>query len=567
MSDKEILFSQIVKQVFVRADEVSIFDDARRESPWMFDFKRVLLDPNFLDIYARCILTTYEHLPRFQVAGLESGALPLIATVVMKAREQGKDVQGFFLRKSRKKSGLQNRVEGTVTDAPIILIDDIIHSGKSFMEQIAYMRAYSENHKGIGTIHGVHAILAFRSPDSYQELNGEGIELKSIFTLDDFTHTLGIQNEISPLPEAFPPYELTWRYNGGSSRYAPVLPHMDPVHVHTSLLWGTDNGTFVCLDSLTGNQIWQYTVPVWRRRFVSFSRAVCVGEQVCFGSSDGNFYALNRETGKRIWVLHEADWISGNPASSEKLGLVFAPLSFGLIGKQGSVTALHATTGKVAWTYVLAAPLMGGITYNEDLDLLIFGTEDSYVYAIRGKTGSEVWRTYVACAPRGAPAVDRESGNVFVSGVTRSGDMNDSDQGYFCALDIHTGALRYTWRDFQFGTHATPCVWNSMVFFSALDGFIYGLHTRTGLLVWKRALRARSYASPIVVCDKNSGKDSLYIGSNNGRFVALDPLTGTELTTLYFSERITQACAHDAVHGILFIPTQGNSLYAFKRRV
>ena len=91
-----------------------------------------MLEPKWLDAYAEIFWEKYAHLYPFQVGGLETAGIPLVAAIVMKGVERGTPVNGFFMRKSRKREGLMKIIEGTLTNDPVILVDDLINTGQVF---------------------------------------------------------------------------------------------------------------------------------------------------------------------------------------------------------------------------------------------------------------------------------------------------------------------------------------------------------------------------------------------------------------------------------------------------
>src|SRR5262245_51156419 len=93
-----------------------------------------------LDAYAEFFWQRFSALYAFHVGGLESAAIPLVSAIVMKSVEKKKPVNGFYIRKSRKRTGLLNSIEGTLTKEPVILVDDLINSGGSIEKQIKILQ-------------------------------------------------------------------------------------------------------------------------------------------------------------------------------------------------------------------------------------------------------------------------------------------------------------------------------------------------------------------------------------------------------------------------------------------
>ena len=107
---------------------------------WLLDFRSILLDGAVLNDIAVLFWDRLKKEQPFQVGGLETAAIALVAGVVLTAKADGVDLNGFYVRKSRRKDGLQRMVEGRLGDEKIVLIDDGLNSGKSFIRQIELLR-------------------------------------------------------------------------------------------------------------------------------------------------------------------------------------------------------------------------------------------------------------------------------------------------------------------------------------------------------------------------------------------------------------------------------------------
>ncbi len=101
----------------------------------------------------------------FQVGGMEAAAIPLLSAILMKSWSRGTPVNGFIVRKERKTYGTGSSIEGTLTGAPIVMVDDLLNSGASMekarvvMEQenrsiaFAYVLVDYESPKGQALAH------------------------------------------------------------------------------------------------------------------------------------------------------------------------------------------------------------------------------------------------------------------------------------------------------------------------------------------------------------------------------------------------------------------------------
>lgn len=103
-----------------------------KTSSFYIDSKQVLFHPEALRLLGSGFVTLASDLDYSAVGGLEVGALPLAAAVVLAAFDKGKVLEGFFVRKHAKDHGSQKRVEGRVAQGQrVLIIDDVLTTGSS----------------------------------------------------------------------------------------------------------------------------------------------------------------------------------------------------------------------------------------------------------------------------------------------------------------------------------------------------------------------------------------------------------------------------------------------------
>lgn len=106
---------------------------------WMFYLRRGLYNAEFATAVAKMFLyrITKERgkLP-FQLAGLESGAVPLLTGISQLSHIlYGLEINAFSVRKEQKTYGLMNWVEGTPAQGvPVVLVDDLCNSSISMKQ-------------------------------------------------------------------------------------------------------------------------------------------------------------------------------------------------------------------------------------------------------------------------------------------------------------------------------------------------------------------------------------------------------------------------------------------------
>ncbi len=113
------------------------------------------------------------------MGGLEVGAIPMAAAAAMRYHQQGRSLEGFFVRKQAKAHGSQERVEGVVeAGMRVAMVDDVLTTGGSVLQAI------TEVEKRGATI--VAVICIVDRLEGARELLGARYPYMPIFTIRDF---------------------------------------------------------------------------------------------------------------------------------------------------------------------------------------------------------------------------------------------------------------------------------------------------------------------------------------------------------------------------------------------
>ena len=547
---RDVLFDIVKNKVFEndRIQKVSL-DSQGDKIDWVFDFKGQSLSHTFLREYASCFWNTfgakYDH--GIQVGGMESGALPLIAAISLLARDTT-DVTSFYIRKSRKKSDLANRVEGELRDnVPIVLVDDILNHGNTIRKQVAILEEQGY------TVSAVFVCLRFRDMTSYADLLAKGIEIISLFELNDFSSSLSIRNLVDRTP-ALHAQKYTLQYKvaltARPNLYA-VVPKSAPALVGKHLYLGVDDGRFYCLNADDGSVVWTYRVMFGDHAKRIFSSPSIYEDVVIFGAYDGNVYCLDRFSGKRRWVCMDADWVGSSPCIDTKNGIAFIGLEFGLFGKRGGVVAINVRTGKPLWKqYGMKGLTHASPAYSGKQHLVVCGCNDNRLYALDAATGAIIWDFETGAEIKYGAVFDEERGLVIFASL---------DGGVY-VLHAKTGTLYHRF-EAQAGFYATPILSGDRIIIGSLDKQVYCFNLATKTTEWTFATNGRVFASPIL------DGDSVFIGSNDGRLYELDVASGKARAVVQLTERIVnriQIGHSPDGKRLLYVPTHVGELYKMK---
>jgi outer membrane protein assembly factor BamB len=540
---RDALKKKIETEVFVTKEKERIVHPGGKDVAWLFDFRRVVLQPDTLDTISEIFWDTCNDAYPFQVGGVEVASLPLITGFVLKCREKGQPANGFFIRKSRKKNQLLRMIEGTVTDEPIILVDDVLNSGGSFIRQVEILEALGKK------VVAVFALLRFRNLSYYSYFHDKGIKVITLFELNDLQNALPVENMIDrkelPVPM---PFHTQWYWKSEKPDFFKVIPKSAPTLDGTRLYFGTDNGSFWALNQTDGTTAWEYKIPFGSRAKKTFSAPAVSKDSVYVGAHDGTFYALDKETGKRRWTYMEADWVESSPCLAPDLGLVFVNLEFGIWNKLGAFVALDERTGKKRWEAPLAGTVHASPAYAAGSDVVISAADDT-IAAFRAATGSLLWTFKAEGNVTGSFAFD-ERREIVCFG---------SFDSYLYILNLKTGALIHTVK-VNGGIYSTPAIYDRLICVASLDKNVYGIDSETGSVIWTFTTKGRIFASPSIIGDK------IYIGSNDARLYELDAATGKNTAFFPATERITDAVAYNADTGALFVSTFANEIYCLTRK-
>lgn len=563
---KSDLKSAIEKQVFITGAQqrISMSEDL---SKWIFDFRRILMNGEIADLIGEIFYQHFEKEYPFQIGTLEIGGVPLATSLMNKLYERGhKDSSAFFIRKSRKKTGLYRMVEGQIEpDKKIILVDDVMNSGNSFWRQIEALE--SLGHK----VDTVWSLLRYRDEEYYRRFHLRNIKVRSIFTLDDFTNSLGDSVKNLLPREKHPPktlFKAQWVFQSENPSLGHVCSKSQPILDEDKIYVGADNKVFWALNQADGSVAWQFhTGPVARAKSV-FSNPAIYKDSVIFGAYDGNVYCLDKHTGKPKWINFEADWVGSSPAVADDLGLVFIGLEYGLFGKMGALLALNVDTGETVWidrshkAMTHCSPL-----YIKDYRQVVIGSNDGIVRLHNAETGEVLWKftafgaagydPFVWSGKRGFSNGDIKEGFVYSSKFDYI--MFGSVDGFFYILDRQTGHLVHH-EKCDFGIYSAPYIYKDRVYFTSVDKTIRCIDLKTKELVFKSSPdHTRIFSRPVVINDR------LYVGTNGGRLHELDPDTGDKIGYFQAVERITNNLVYNSKTDTYFLPTYANEIISLKR--
>jgi outer membrane protein assembly factor BamB len=319
------------------------------------------------------------------------------------------------------------------------------------------------------------------------------------------------------------------------------------------LYYGVDSGHFLCVDEMTGKEVWRYVIPGIGRNTEVFSKPVEHKDSVIFGSQDGNVYALSKQTGERVWTYVDADWVNGSLAISLRHGLVYVGLSYGFLKKRGKVVALEIHNGKVRWEIETKNLISSGVFYSKKKNYIYFSEVDGTVTVVHARNGRVLWSRVVDLDSVTAPILVEKTNEIVVAGL-------EKERGKISILSADTGVTKITSEIFSFGLVNNPIVFDGVIYISSLDKNLYAIDQKTGKLKMTFFFGSRVFSDPYIFTDKNN-KKKLFIGANDARLYEIDMETLRAISVTYFTERITDPVVVSDDRSSLYLMTYANEVY------
>lgn len=255
-------------------------------------------------------------------------------------------------------------------------------------------------------------------------------------------------------------------------------------------------------------------------------------KSIAFGTESGSvfYYGFNGAYLARFQASKEV--ISTPVYDQETDSFFFGSTSYVFYATSG--------LGKKKWSFatrdrIKGDPLVsGGVVY--------FGSYDDHLYALGIERGRRKWVFPKAVAAPAAPA-DAGDGDeageetekaaparpavdtgefaysqpALSDGVVYVGNMD----GYLYAIDAKSGLMKWRFKSAGAVT-SSPWVEDGVVYFGSNDNHVYAVQLSDQKELWKKETGGWVNASPVV-----SG-GVLYVGSDDGKLYALDPKSGDE---------------------------------------
>jgi orotate phosphoribosyltransferase len=108
-----------------------------KESTYYINSKKALFNGEAVWLLGHVLWDLTKDLNLQAIGGLEVGAIPMATAAALRYHEEGRPLEGFFVRKQAKGHGSQERVEGVVRPGfRVAVVDDVFTQGTSVQQAI-----------------------------------------------------------------------------------------------------------------------------------------------------------------------------------------------------------------------------------------------------------------------------------------------------------------------------------------------------------------------------------------------------------------------------------------------
>lgn len=157
-----------------------------------------------------------------------------------------------------------------------------------------------------------------------------------------------------------------------------IYPHINttPLFWDEKLFFGTNTGSFVCINPGTGEKIWAFEAEAPIQ-----SSPALQDQHVIFGDDKGWIYSLDATSGIKLWTTELKENVFSHPVIHDSLVFI------GTI--QGNLYALQLKDGKRVWKRGFPGAIFGSPSVYSDT--IYIGNNDHKVAALKAATGEVLW--------------------------------------------------------------------------------------------------------------------------------------------------------------------------------
>ena len=168
---------RLYERALVRREDELITDPRGQPIGWLLDTRVPALDGELFTEVGAVLADRLRERDIRQIVGYGFGAHPLVCSVL--SVSEGGEFKGGLVREERKEHGRRRLVEGPIdADRPVVMVDDIINSGRSASEALQLLRGADF------TVEGLLTLFNFTWSNGQSRIEAEGLWVDSLLDLN-----------------------------------------------------------------------------------------------------------------------------------------------------------------------------------------------------------------------------------------------------------------------------------------------------------------------------------------------------------------------------------------------
>jgi outer membrane protein assembly factor BamB/orotate phosphoribosyltransferase len=514
-----------------------------KNSSYQFDLRNFFLSANTEDVKAALdiIWEKIKPLNPEIIFGTGIGAFPLLTSLKLHAYNKDKiDLKILFLRDKRKTYATKKLIEGehpnNVIGKRAVFVDDLINQSKTYQKTI---RSLIEEDYELNIV-GAVSLVDYWRPNGSRSYNAQGFPMLTVFRRHDF----GLTRDERNLPKLLK-NEPIWKTHAFHNGRNVMVYKSAPIIHENYLLIGNDNGSHYCYDKNNGNLLWKYdSIKPGIKGDSSVSQ---IDENMVYWTTyDGAVRCCNVHTGKLQWISKLDNWLHSSPHLDKINKRIFIGTERSIT--EGDIVCLNYK-GHEIWRFATNGMVPCTPTYSEKHNIVCCGSNDFHVYILNADNGELIKSIPIMGESKGKPAFSENQNIVVVA----------STQGWVYGLETITGTVIWKSSVGSATTHCYPCVYENFVVVSNDNGLCFCFNINNGNTEWIRQFRSALGWGVIDV-----GYCLLSV-TTNGYVNLLNKHTGEKLSHDVISEIGLENCQPPAFDGEnLIIVTNNKGILTYK---
>jgi orotate phosphoribosyltransferase/outer membrane protein assembly factor BamB len=507
---------------------------------WIFDFRKAFLNPVSLDIFCKYFWNNYEQYYPFQVWGIESWAIPLVSWIILEWLKRWKEINGFYVRKTRKEKWLWNIIEWNLWEEKIIIVDDLLNWWESIFKVFTALNNLNKK------IFKVFVFINYWNPKWQAIVRENNLDLWYIFTLSDFWLIDYMFWNSSDFPIVFPKFKKLIQLL--NQNLFLDVPKSNPILFNEKLLSWWESGNFICIHKDTWDVIWETILPKTKWHKNILSSPIIVGNEIIFWNYDWNIYLLDINTGKINFVYETiADFIWSSPCYDYNNDILFIWLEHSGATNKWSLFAIDNKNKKFLWEKNFTDFVHCSPAFLSEKNFVICWWNDWKVVWVN----SLVWKTIFELkleAPIKWGFVFSEDGKYTFFGTHDYNFYKVEISSWKVVFKVPTKNIIY----------AKPLIVKDSIFFGSLDKSFYHINWKTWKIVKVIDTYGKIFWEPILI-----EKNIICFTSNTWYIYFYDTKSKKVLFTIYHWEKINNKPIYEKQYWFLYIVDHVGWVYKY----